>query len=66
MKQLFSDFEGADELWNKFQENIESYVNDPINEGTAQKQTPQIERPNWEDIKDVLNGTKLISELGCN
>jgi hypothetical protein len=58
-------FDGGEELWAKLQDNIESFVNDPINGGKAQKQTPTINRPNWEDVMDVLNGEKPISDLGC-
>ncbi len=57
--------DGGDELWSTFQNNLELFINNPINGGVSQKQTPQIERPNWEDIQDILNGEKPISDLGC-
>lgn len=61
-----NDFEDADELWSALQDNLENFINNPLNGGSTQKQTPQIKRPNWETIKDVLNGDKPISDLGCN
>ena len=58
-----SAFDGADKLWTSLQENLTSYIND--NGGIAIKGDTSINRPNWQDIKDVLNGVKPISELGC-
>ena len=61
-----SAFEGGDALWGKLQENLEVFINDPLNGGTAQIQTPQIERPDWDIVRAVLNGEKPPSDLGCN
>ena len=59
-------FEGADALWGVFQDNIASFVNNPLNGGQAEKGTAIISRPNWTEVRDVLNGDKSISSLGCN
>ena len=59
-----SAFEGGDEFWEDFQDNIQSFIND--NAGQAQKEGTQINRPDWETVKDVLQGNRPISDLGCN
>jgi len=59
-------FEGADALWTSLQDNLVNYINNPNNGGSAVKDSISIERPNWDDIRDVLNGVKSIGELGCN
>ncbi|MEQ9466623.1 MAG: hypothetical protein RLN88_04375 [Ekhidna sp.] len=61
-----SAFEGADALWSAFQDNLENYINDPANGGQAQKENPQIDRPDWDKVNEVLMGTRPISDLGCN
>ncbi len=58
-------FEGGDALWKQFQSNLENYINNPSNGGVAQKLSPTIFRPNWEDVRKVLAGEKPISDLGC-
>ena len=59
-----SPFSGADEKWNAMQENLKNYIE--TNGGAAVINTDNIYRPNWNDIKDVLNGIKPLSDLGCN
>jgi hypothetical protein len=58
-------FEGADELWESFQEKLNSFVNNPINEGASTIVTPSKNRPDWDKVQQVLNGELPISELGC-
>jgi hypothetical protein len=57
-------FEGADELWNAFQDNLENFIF--TNDGQAQKLPSQIDRPDWDKVRDVLEGNRPISDLGCN
>ena len=61
-----SAFEGGDDLWSAFQNNINNFVNSPENNGSAQIMQPEIDRPDWDKIKDVLEGNLPISEIGCN
>lgn len=60
-----SAFEGADALWTQFQENLQEFVNSPQNGGQAIKGAPVISRPDWSKVKDVLEGRRPISDLGC-
>lgn len=54
----------ADNLWENFQEKTNSFVN--ANGGSSSVNTPIHNRPDWEKVKDVLEGRKPISDLGCN
>jgi hypothetical protein len=56
-------FEGADELWNAFQDNLESFIS--TNDGQAHKLPSQIDRPDWDKVRDVLEGSRPITDLGC-
>lgn len=40
-------------------------MNPSVNGGSSKIYTPIKERPDWDEIKDVLKGKKPISELGC-
>jgi len=60
-----SAFEGADRLWESMQNNLTNYINDEQNGGSAAIDSTSTERVNWQDVKDILNGVKPISELGC-
>jgi hypothetical protein len=57
-------FGGADDLWASFQDKINEYVNN--HGGTASVITPTKNRADWDEIQQVLNGEKPISDLGCN
>ncbi|WP_396137734.1 hypothetical protein [Flavobacterium sp.] len=46
------------------QENLKNYVE--AHGGVATINMDKIYRPNWNDIKDILNGIKPLSDLGCN
>jgi hypothetical protein len=59
-------FEAADDLWSTFQDNLESFINKQGNDGQAKKNTPQFDRPNWDVVKEVLQGDRPISDLGCD
>ncbi len=58
-------FFGADSLWESFQEKLNDFVNSPANGGSSTIIPPVKERPDWEEIKDVLKGRKPKSFLGC-
>lgn len=51
----------ADSLWKSFQNKISKYVNS--HGGRANVSTPQIQRPDWQDVLDVLDGKKPLSTL---
>ena len=59
-----NSFKGADLLWELIQENVEQFIQD--NGSNASILSPDIERPDWELVKDVLTGVKPISSLGCH
>jgi hypothetical protein len=61
-----SAFDGADALWTTFQNNLGSFINSSANQGQASIQNPQIDRVDWDLVKDVLQGNKPISDLGCD
>lgn len=54
-------FTAADLLWESFQNKISNYVNS--HGGRARVGTPQISRPDWQKVKDVLDGKKPLSTL---
>jgi len=58
-----TSFNGSDALWSSFQQGISKFVNN--NGGSSSVNEPVVGRPNWNDIKEFLNGNKDISELGC-
>ncbi len=58
-------FEKPDKLWRSFQSGIENFINQ--NGGSASKDNPVIGRPNWNEVKDVLQGLKHVESLNdCN
>lgn len=59
-------FDGADGLWTSFQQKIQAFCNDPSNDGVANAAPRSINRPDWEDVRDVLQGNRTISDLGCD
>ncbi|MDM1073147.1 hypothetical protein HX001_11695 [Empedobacter brevis] len=54
-------FNIADNLWKSFQTKITDYVNS--NGGKASVNSPQIKRPDWQLVKDVINGKKPLKSL---
>ncbi|WP_452230973.1 hypothetical protein [Lacinutrix sp. MEBiC02404] len=63
MLTLGSPFAFADNLWEHFQEELNIFINE--NGGSSTINTPIINRPDWEEIKEVLQGKKPIGDLGC-
>ncbi len=62
-------FNQADSKWSNFQNKIKAFINtgqNTGNNGQSQVNIPIKYRPNWNKVKDVLNGKKSISDLGCN
>lgn len=68
--QIFTDAHEADSKWSNFQSKIRDFVNNEqypsIYNGSSIINTPVKYRPNWAKVKDVLKGTRPISDLGCN
>lgn len=59
-------FEGGEEIWSSLQNNLKNFINDTENGGTATVGESSIERIDIEELEAVLNGTKSVSDLGCN
>lgn len=62
-------FNAADSKWQNFQQKTTNFVNqgqaNGLN-GASNINIPEKYRPNWNKVKNVLNGTLPISTLGCN
>lgn len=56
-------FQNPDALWNSLLDGVKNHVNG--NTGQAGTKNTVINRPKWEDVKDVLLGSKPKSTLGC-
>lgn len=56
--------ESADDLWISFQNGVKNFVNN--HGGNSQLQSPVIERPNWQKIKDVIDGKLPLSTLSSD
>jgi len=54
-------FDKADALWKSFQNGIDNFVKN--NGGNAVISTPEILRPDWSVVKDVIDGKKPLSTL---
>jgi len=54
-------FEAADNLWSSFQEKIKNYINQ--NGGNAIVNDPVTKRPDWNKIREYLNGNIPIEEF---
>ncbi|MDO6807916.1 DNRLRE domain-containing protein [Zobellia galactanivorans] len=54
----------ADNLWQSFQNKTNVFINS--NGGKASIKTPIHNRPDWDDVKDVLEGRRPITDLGCD
>jgi len=48
-------------LWKGFQNGIDNFVKN--NGGNAAISTPEILRPDWSVVKDVIDGKKPLSTL---
>lgn len=54
-------FTMADNLWKSFQSGLTNFVK--ANSGNGKIDNPQIFRPNWDAVKEVLAGKKPLSTL---
>jgi hypothetical protein len=54
-------FKNADNLWESFQAGIYNFLN--THSGSSIIQTPQIHRPDWQTVMDVIVGKKPLSTL---
>ena len=62
-------FAAADSKWQNFQQKIANFVNQGQGNGfngVSNTNTPEKYRPDWNKVKNVLNGTLPKSSLGCN
>ncbi|WP_316804895.1 hypothetical protein [Pedobacter nototheniae] len=57
-------FSQADKLWTSFQYGIVNFVN--LNGGVASIDVPEILRPKWNLVKEVIDGKKPLSVLSKN
>lgn len=63
-QNIFPDkkpFVAADSLWKSFQTGIDNFV--VHNSGSSVIQTPLTYRPDWQTVKDVLDGKVPLSTL---
>jgi hypothetical protein len=53
-------------IWNyiSFQDKTNQFVNS--NGGVSTINAPIKNRPKWDKVRDVLEGKRPISDLGCN
>ncbi|MGB3181719.1 MAG: hypothetical protein WBB45_10035 [Cyclobacteriaceae bacterium] len=58
-----SPFQGADDFWKPLQMGVVNFVKD--NGGQAVEGTVIKERPDWDKIKEVLEGSRPVSDIGC-
>ncbi|WP_285010847.1 hypothetical protein [Pedobacter faecalis] len=61
MDEGFGPLQRGDALWETFQNHIVNFVNS--HGGSATLVSPVIYRPNWADVKDVIEGKKPIHTL---
>jgi len=55
-------FRQADKLWRSFQKEVKEVVN-----GNAKIEEPIKYRPNWRNVRRVIQGEKSVSSIeGCN
>ena len=59
-------FDGADDLWESFQEKLNNFFNNPSNDGSSTIVIPTKNRPDYVKVRQVLMGELPISTLGCN
>lgn len=54
-------FAKADQLWSSFQNGIKSFTD--THQGKANIDAPEIHRPNWDLVKDVIAGKKPLNSI---
>ena len=60
-------FDGGEALWESVMDNLMSFVNDdPWYQGNAVKYPKSVNQPNWNEVRDVLEGRMSIADFGCN
>lgn len=65
VRGLGNPFFGSDALWESFQTNLHQFVN--TRGGMSSIITPvKDNRPDWDEVEQVLIGELPISELGCD
>jgi len=57
-------FSQADALWTTFQNSISNFVQS--HQGNANVNLKEILRPDWQKVKDVIEGKKPLSTLSKN
>ena len=57
-------FQGADDLWESFQQGMRNFVNS--HGGVSAIEAPIKYRPDWNKVDQVLMGQRPVSDLGCN
>ena len=62
-------FAEADAKWTNFQNKVMTFITSGQasgDNGQAAVNIPVKNRPNWNKVKEVLMGTRPVSDLGCN
>lgn len=57
-------FNAADALWKSFQNKINTFVSN--NGGSSEINAPEILRPDWTLVKDIIDGKQPLSKLSKN
>ncbi|WP_104381249.1 hypothetical protein [Sphingobacterium sp. HMA12] len=57
-------FGQADALWNSYQKMVSDFINK--NGGKAAPGKQEIHRPDWNTVKDVIDGKKPLSALSTD
>ena len=63
MSNIPYQFTVADDLWHSFVNKIKTYTDN--HGGSAQANTAITKRPDWYEVRDVLNGKKPASLINC-
>lgn len=60
-------FANPDALWNSLKNKVHNYVQNNGGSSVTPKDSDNIiNRPDWDEIKDVFSGKLPITDLGCN
>ena len=64
---MSNPFSGAENLWNSFKQGIFNFTtNNGGSVSPISEDDNSLNKPDWDEIKDVLEGVKPISNLGCD
>jgi len=58
-------YEVTDQSWDILMSNIEGLVNDPYFGGNGSKNEPEIVRPDWDEVKELLMSNTPLTTLPC-